>query len=358
MKPLDFSKFRKEITKKLDIIEGFHDPKTWLDTGNFVLNYRISGDFFKGIPLDGKVSVFAGESGSGKSYFVSGNLIKYAINNGISVILLDSEDAVDRSWISALGVDPDDPNLMRLPVSSPDDCGTTINTLMSQYVAEYKNVDEEDRPKILFVIDSLGMLTTSTERDQFEKGDMKGDMGRKAKQLKALVTQCIRLFNGWPIGMVATNHTYKSQDTFNPDDIVSGGSGFIYASSIIVSMNKLKLKEDEDGNKTKEINGIRSKVKVVKTRFSKPFEEVVIQIPYDTGMNPYSGLVEMCEKAGILVKEGNRMKYVSLDGTEHKMYRKEWNKDTDRLNLLMSEFEAQMEKQNAIASENDDDDDE
>lgn len=244
MKPFDFTKFRKDVTKKLGVVEGFHDPKTWISTGNYALNYRISGDFFRGVPLDGKVTVFAGESGSGKSYIVSGNMVKWCQQNGILVVLLDSEDAVDRSWVKALGVDPDDNNsIMRLPVSSPDDCATSIDMFMKQYVDTYKDEPENERQKVVFVIDSLGMLSTKTEQDQFEKGDMKGDMGRKAKALKALVTQCIRLFNGWPVGMVATNHTYKSQDMFNPDDVVSGGC-LVAGTQVWLASGETKAIED------------------------------------------------------------------------------------------------------------------
>src|SRR5690606_848077 len=113
------------------------------------------------------------------------------------------------------------------------------------------------------VVDSLGMLLTPTEVDQFQKGEMKGDMGRKAKQLKALVSNCAVMFDAYNVGMVATNHTYASQDMFDPDDKISGGSGFVYASSIIVAMKKRKLKEDDDGNKTSKVTGIRSACKLM-----------------------------------------------------------------------------------------------
>lgn len=336
-KPFDMSKFRKDVTKKLGVLDGFHNPKTWMDTGNYCLNYRISGDFHKGIPLDGKVTCFAGESGSGKSYFVSGMITKYCLENDISVVMLDSEEAVDRAWIEKFGVDPDDPQLMRIPVSSPDDCAQTINTFMELYKKDNENVDKDDCPKVLFIIDSLGMLSTKTEQDQFAAGDMKGDMGRKAKALRALVTQCIRIFNGWPVGLIATNHTYKSQDMFNPDDVVSGGAGFVFASSILVLLNKLKLKKDEDGNKISEVRGIRSKVKVQKTRYAKPFEDIEIEIPYATGLNKYSGLIEMFEKSDVLIKDGNKLKYTDKSGEEHKYFRK--NIPESLLDLIMAEWE-------------------
>ena len=96
---------------------------------------------------------------------------------------------------------------------------------------------------------------------------------------------------------------------FDPDDKISGGQGFIYASSIVVAMKKLKLKEDEDGNKISDVRGIRAGCKVMKTRYAKPFEGVQVKIPYDRGMDPYSGLLDMFEKNGVVNKDGNKLKY-------------------------------------------------
>ena len=191
-------------------------------------------------------------------------------------------------------------------------------------------------PKVLFVLDSLGMMMTPTDVDQFEKGDMKGDLGRKPKALTALVRNCVNMFGSHNVGMVCTNHTYASQDMFDPDDKISGGQGFIYASSIVVAMKKLKLKEDEDGNKVSDVRGIRAGCKVMKTRYAKPFEGVQVKIPYETGMDPYSGLVDMFEKQGLLVKDGNRLKYVNSAGEETKEYRKNWSGEL--LNMVMSDY--------------------
>ena len=330
-KAFDLSKFRKTLTKSIDGLGiGFNDPTDWVSTGNFALNYLISGDFNKGIPL-GKVTVFAGESGAGKSYICSGNIVKHAQEQGIYVILVDSENALDEKWLHNLGVDTSEEKLLKLNMAMIDDVAKTIH----EFMTEYKAMTE--RPKVLFVIDSLGMLLTPTDINQFEAGDLKGDMGRKPKALTALVRNCVNMFGNYNVGMVCTNHTYASQDMFDPDDKISGGQGFVYASSIVVAMKKLKLKEDEDGNKTTEVNGIRAACKIMKTRYAKPFETLQIKIPYEQGMNPYSGLVDLCEKAGLLVQSGNRLAWVDPEtGEEFKFYRKEW-KD-DKLDMLMSKF--------------------
>ena len=330
-KAFDLSKFRKTLTKSIDGLGvGFNDPTDWVSTGNFALNYLISGDWNKGIPL-GKVTVFAGESGAGKSYICSGNIVKHAQEQGIYVILIDSENALDEQWLKDLGVDTSESKLLKLNMAMIDDVAKTIHEFMDEYKAM------AERPKVMFVIDSLGMLLTPTDINQFQAGDMKGDMGRKPKALTSLVRNCVNMFGTYNVGMVCTNHTYASQDMFDPDDKISGGQGFVYASSIVVAMKKLKLKEDEDGNKVSEVNGIRASCKIMKTRYSKPFETLQIKIPYTTGMNPYSGLVDMFEKQGLLKQEGNRLKWIDPEtGEEFKFYRKEW-KD-DKLDMIMKKF--------------------
>ena len=337
VRPFDVSKFRNSLTKSIQGISvGFDsDPTTWISTGNYTLNHLISGDFEKGIPL-GRVTMLAGESGSGKSLIASGNIISNAQKQGIFCIVFDSENALDESWLQALDVDTSPDKLMRINVAMVDDVAKTIAEFVTKYRADYGALEKSERPKIMFVIDSLGMLLTPTDRDQFEKGDMKGDMGRKPKALTALVRNCVNMFGELNIGMLCTNHTYASQDMFDPDDKISGGQGFIYASSIVIAMKKLKLKEDEAGNKISDIRGIRSAIKVMKTRFNKPFETVQVKIPYETGMNPYSGLVELFEKKGMLVKDGNRLRYVDRFGKEHKHYRKDWT--GENLDMIMAEF--------------------
>ena len=335
-KPFDVSKFRKNITKSIDGLSiGFNDPTDWVSTGNYALNYLISGDFNKGVPL-GKVTVFAGESGAGKSYFASANIVKEAQKQGIFVVLIDTENALDEQWLHALEVDTDESKLLKLSMAMIDDVAKTI----SSFMADYKSLSEEDRPKVLFVIDSLGMLLTPTDVAQFDKGDLKGDLGRKPKALTALVRNTVNMIGAFNVGIVATNHTYASQDMFDPDDKISGGQGFIYASSIVVAMRKLKLKEDEDGNKTSEVKGIRAACKVMKTRYAKPFEAVQVKIPYETGMNPYSGLVDLAEKQGLLVKSGNRLQYVvKSTGEEILQFRKAWEKNTDGcLDIVMEDM--------------------
>jgi RecA/RadA recombinase len=276
--------------------------------------------------------------------------VKHAQEQGIFVVLIDSENALDEDWLKALGVDTSDSKLLKLSMAMIDDVAKTISTFMS----DYKALADGERPKVLFVIDSLGLLLTPTDVNQFESGEMKGDLGRKPKALTALVRNCVNMFGSYNVGLVCTNHTYASQDMFDPDDKISGGQGFIYASSIVVAMKKMKLKEDEDGNKVSEVNGIRAGCKVMKTRYAKPFEGVQVKIPYTTGMSPYSGLTDLIEKKNLLKKEGNSLVFTTSEGEIIKKFRKAWERNDDScLDTVMKDFANQ--KAEVSTAEGDDD---
>jgi RecA/RadA recombinase len=132
-KPFDVTKFRKSITKSIQGLGiGFSDPTDWISTGNYALNYLMTGDFNKGIPL-GKVTVLAGESGSGKSYIAAGNIVKNAQDQGIFVILIDTENALDETWLQALKVDTSDKKLLKLSLSMVDDVARTVSDFMKLY---------------------------------------------------------------------------------------------------------------------------------------------------------------------------------------------------------------------------------
>jgi len=352
MKPMDLSKFRRDITKSIDGLSlGFRDPKVWISTGNYALNYAISGRFRDGgIPL-GKVTMLGGQSGSGKSFLASGNITANAQKKDVFVVMIDTENALDESWLKALDVDTSETSLLKVNVAMIDDVAKLISDFMKDYKSQYGSLPEDQRPRVLFVIDSLGMLLTPTDVNQFESGDLKGDMGRKPKALAALVRNCVNMFGEYDVGMVCTNHSYASQDMFNPDDVISGGQGPIYASSIVLAMRKLKLKEDEMGNKTTDVKGIRAQCKIMKTRYNKPFEQVEIKIPYDRGMDPYSGLYDLFVQKGLLTKEGNKWVYTCVDGTQIKQFEKAWDRNEDGcLDRVMSEFYQKIDTAQTLAT--------
>ena len=178
MKPLDLSKFRKDITKNIPGLSvGFRDPKVWISTGNYALNYAISSRFRDGgIPL-GKVTMLAGQSGSGKSFLASGNITANAQKKDVFVVLIDSENALDEAWLKALDVDTAEDKLLKANLAMIDDVAKLIADFMKDYKSQYNSVPEDQRPRVLFVIDSLGMLLTPTDVNQFEAGELKGDIG-------------------------------------------------------------------------------------------------------------------------------------------------------------------------------------
>lgn len=243
MKPIDLSKFKKNIEKNIDTISvGFSDPKTFISMGNYALNYRISGDFFKGIGLDGKMTLVAGESGSSKSYLVSGNITKWCQDNGVLPIIIDTENALDESWLKKFGIDTDG-YIMRINASLIDDIAKVMSDFVKEYKTNYRDTPYDDKPKVLFIIDSLGMATTSVEIEQVEKGEIKGDLGRKQKQLFSLCRTFMSSCGNEPIGLVATQHVYASQDMFSPDAKIAGGC-LVAGSKVRLSDGTLKNIEE------------------------------------------------------------------------------------------------------------------
>lgn len=337
VKSFDISKLRKSITKTIPgLTVGFKDPTTWINTGCYVLNYLISGDFNKGIPLS-KVTMLAGESGSGKS-LISGYCIKDALAKGISVHYIDTEDATTKDWISRIGVDTEDPNFIRIQTNSMKKIIKYANETVQMYNEAMEGVPEEEQPGLLFVLDSLGGVFSDEETEKMESGDFQMTDGmRKAIANAKLLNTFLNLMASKKIGLIMTNHVSTSMDQYS-DDTISGGKKAIFLSSIVVQINKNKLKEDEFGNKLKEEVGITSSIKVQKTRFTKPFERVYVLIPYNKGINPYSGLFDFFEKKGYLEREGMKYHYKSLVTGEEKFFLKSKEYGPEQFNFMMDDY--------------------
>lgn len=316
------TKFKKEQNKKLKIKDGFFDPLTWISTGNFALNKMMTGDYNRGVPV-GSATAFAGESGSGKSYIASGNIIKNALEEGVGVVLLDTEGAIKKTWATALGVDTDNDAIVRWNKRTINQVTATIADFVDGYSDDWAKMAREEQPPVLIIIDSLGNLETDAGVKQFNEGELRGDQGLFAKQLKSMMKNIIGSFDGFQLGVVGTMHTYINQNQYSDhEDIIAGGRGPIYLCDIVVNMNKTKLRDVEEvldektgkmkKKKAKEVQGIVSKIKCVKSRYAKPFSEVEVQIPYDRGMDPYSGLFELFEKK-VFRKDGQGFVYMSKE---------------------------------------------
>lgn len=348
MKPFDLKKFGKTLSKaNTNIQVGFSDPKIWVSTGNYGLNFAVSGDFNKGFPLEGKMTLLAGESGSSKSYLACGSCVKWCQEHGVQTVILDTERALDGDWVRKIGVDPDADNLIHINVGLIDDITSVVMSFLNQYKEAYKDVPFEEKQPIMFVIDSLGMATTNVEVKHAEEGNNKGDMGLKQKQLYSLCRTFLASIGDNPIGLLCTQHTYDAQDLYATEkQIVSGGKGIIYTPSIIAVMKVKKLKDGDsetssgDAAKAKNITGVRVEAMLRKTRYNKPYQQVNFEIPYDTGMNPYSGLFDLFtstleyKNEPILKKSGPQYVYNDLTTGEEvfKKYRKNiTHEDYDRI---------------------------
>jgi len=334
-KGFNLGKILKEVSKIDGVHVGTYDPHTWISTGNYALNFFMAQNFEKAVPF-GKMMVFAGEPASGKSY-ISTNIAKEAQKEGITVIMIDTEGALDDKWLRSVGIDPTN-NFARMEAKMIGQVAQIMSEITEQYHSDNAGKPPEEKQRILIILDSLGMLSTPISAEQYKKGDLKGDMGHKPKQLKQLITQIIGQITGTEIGFICTNHSYASQDMYNPDPKLSGGDGPIYAASIIIAMRKSNLK-----NSDKKSIGITSKCKIYKSRYAKPNEMTEVDIPYIGGLDPYSGLLELFLEKKVLVQTGSWYSYTDLSGKVHKYQQK--GMGPEFFHLVMSEWREREDKE-------------
>ncbi len=305
--------FKKDIKKYEKVSVGFSPPGHWYHTGNFALNKIISGTFSRGIP-ERRITVLAGESGAGKS-FLAGNLVKNAQADGAFIVYLDSENAVDKSFLSKIGADCSEEKLLYLQVVTIDDVTSIMSDFFNHYNKEY-GVDNIDAPKVVIVLDSIDMLLTEKENEDFEKGDRKGDMGQRTKQLKHTLRTIVSRLSRTNIAFLATHQVYANQDLLNGQGKWIVNNSVRYSASQIILVSKLKLKEGT------EVAGIRMKCETYKSRFAKLGSTIEIEVPYAKGMNPYSGLLEMLVEKGVVKQGGAWYTFVDTETGEEIKFQK------------------------------------
>lgn len=315
------SKFKAEIAE----IEGSAEPpKYWMSWGNYCINRVMTGSFKRGIP-QGRLVSLAGPSGAGKSYLIA-SLLREAEKHNAYRVVLDSENALDNEFVEKIGVDPSE-NYVYASISTIEEMQSTVSTFIKGYQAEYG--DDENAPKVLIAIDSLDMLQTVTEQENFNKGVQKGDQGQRNKQLKAVLrnfTQAIKYLN---ITIVCTSQVYKNQDPYSSDGPYVVSEAVRFAPSQIAMLTRLKLK-----NKDKDVIGIRLVVNAFKTRFCKPFQAVEIEIPYDEGMDPYNGLLDAAVGIGAVDQRGA---WYYINGTDTKFQSSSFSDHAERILELCEE---------------------
>lgn len=255
-------------------------PSEWINTGSYILNAQLSGSIFGGI-ANTRITEFAGDPGTGKTYLCL-NLVREAQRMGYDVVYIDTEGALpEKVDMVNIGIDFE----KFTPVDEIYTVAALSNYVLNLIVEVEKLVEKGIHPKILIVVDSVGMLTTDKELNDTIKGHDASDMGLKAKQLKKFFTLTVRRLCSLSIPMVFTNHVYAGG--MYESKKASGGQGHIFAASSILFFSKSHLKNDDEDEKKK--TGIVAHSTPHKTRFAQP-TQVDFYIEFKKGMNPYIGL--------------------------------------------------------------------
>jgi len=276
-----------DLDKELSKISGFEtgsilttntfsEVDEWIPTGNYLLNAQISGSLFGGVANNRSFGIM-GDPGTGKSFFCL-NVVREAQKIGYDIIYCDSEGAIDKSGALKFGIDPD--KLRYQPIKTVSQFMTFVTNLL-ELVKKAKAKGEQ--PKILIVVDSLGMLSTDKELADALKGHNAADMGAKAKELRKLFRVITLDLTAARIPLICTNHVYAGGG-YLPTKESSGGDGPVFAMSVVAFLSKAQLK-DGSGTKT----GIVVTSTLKKTRFTIP-EQIKFHISFSNGMNPYVGL--------------------------------------------------------------------
>jgi RecA/RadA recombinase len=277
-----------------DGLEG-SDVKSYVDTGCYILNGLVSGDIFKGFP-DNKIIALAGEQATGKTYITMGMISKFLNDNPEAVVLyFDSEQAVTSDMFRSRGIDPK--RVAVFPVSTVEEFRRQAITIVDKYL----EMPVEKRKKTMMVLDSLGMLSTSKEMNDTAEGKEVRDMTR-AQVIKSTFRVLTVKLGVAHIPMIFTNHTYDVVGAYVPTKEMGGGAGLKYAASIIVYLSKKK-----DKNADGEVVGNIIHCRLNKGRFTKENKMVDVRLNYETGLDPYYGLIDLAVEHGILSKTAGRV---------------------------------------------------
>lgn len=292
-KKFEFSKVGSildNISKNVPIIiEKEIKEKSFISTGCYLLDAALSARLVKGGILGGRIFGLLGESGAGKSYIAYSICKSAQRENDYSVIYIDTENSIDLEGVQKMGVDisPDKFRLIRS--NKVEDINISITQLLDE-LKEAK-LGGYDIPKILIVLDSIGMMSSNKEKEDLLKGSMKQDMTR-AKGLNALFRSISSDLGYLDIPMVCCNHTYLSQDLF-PKEISKGGMGLVYSASVLGFLSKSKLKDGNEDDMDLGQSGISVLFKTQKNRLAKP-KKIRFDISFLNGLNKYSGLDAFC----------------------------------------------------------------
>ena len=306
--------FLKEIIKDVDndyatlANEGISggDVSSFIDTGSYSFNALLSGSIYGGLPAN-RITAIAGEAATGKTFFALGickNFLDSSPDAGI--VYFESENAISKSLIESRGVDSE--RVAVYPVATVQEFRSQAIQIIDKYLAQ----PEDKRQPIMFVLDSLGMLSTTKEMEDTAAGKETRDMTRSQIVKSAFRVLTLKLGKA-NIPMIMTNHTYDVIGSMFPQKEMGGGSGLKYAASSIVYLGKKKEKEGS------EVVGNIIHCKNYKSRITKENAMIDVRLTYTKGLDKHYGLLELAEEAGVFKKVSTR--YETPNGT--KLYGKQ-----------------------------------
>ncbi len=270
------------------------DVESFIDSGSYILNALLSGSIYGGLPSN-KITAFAGESSTGKTFFVLGCVRQFLADNPTGgVIYFESESALTKEMIESRGIDSS--RMVILPVATVQEFRTQATKVLERHLEE----PEKNRPPMMICLDSLGNLSTTKEMEDVSDGKDTRDMTR-AQMVKGTFRVLTLLGGKAKVPLVVTNHTYDQIGTLFPQKIMGGGTGLHYAASSIVFLSK---KKEKDGT---EVIGNIVHCRTYKSRLTKEHKMVDVLLTFKEGLNRYYGLAELAEKYGIFKKVSTRL---------------------------------------------------
>jgi len=281
---VDITKMKKAL-EKVKASTGSAESDVWLSSGNHALNFNLTGDFNRGIP-NRRVVLLFGLQGSGKT-FIASMIAKQAQDKGYHIVYLDSERSIHKKYMEKIGIDMSEDKFTTVNVKTIEEATANMSAIFNSF---------GDDDKVCYVIDSLSGMETEAEMENFNKGKVTTDMGLFAKRIKQFAKNINHKISERDNFCIMTSHAYKNQDLKNGlgTIIPSGGEGMIFFPSLIVALSKLKLKEDTD------VVGVKITAETTKSRYTQLGRKIRLEVPYDKGVDPIDGLLELAEKAELV----------------------------------------------------------
>ena len=293
--------FLKDIIKETGneyaslVSEGVEagDVDEFIDTGSYIFNGLLSGSIYGGLPAN-KITALAGESATGKTFFLMGMVKNFLdANPNSGVVYFESESAITKQMVIDRGIDPE--RMVILPVTTVQEFRTQALKVLDRYLQQ----DVDIRKPMFMCLDSLGMLSTTKEVEDTTDGKETRDMTR-AQVLKAAFRVLTLKLGKAKVPMVVTNHTYDSMGLFSTKEM-GGGSGLKYAASSIIFLSK---KKEKDGT---EVIGNIVHCKNHKSRLTIENKMVDVRLTYDKGLDKYYGLLDLAIKYDIFKSVSTRI---------------------------------------------------